>query len=77
MSELSKRSTVYFEEDIHKALRLRSVSTQESVSKFVNDAVRIALREEQEDFDSFLQRKDEESLNYRELLEDLELHGKI
>ncbi len=77
MSELSKRSTVYFEEDIHKALRLRAASTQESVSKFVNDAVRIALREDREDFDSFLQRKDEETLSYEELLEDLKLHGKI
>ena len=77
MSELSKRSTVYFEEDIHRALRLRVASTQESVSKFVNDAVRIALREDQDDSDSFSQRKDEDTMSYEELLEDLELHGKI
>lgn len=77
MSELSKRSTVYFEADVHRALRLRAASTQESVSKFVNDAVRIALREDREDADSFRQRKDEETLSYEELLEDLKLHGKI
>lgn len=77
MSDLPKRSTVYFEEDIHKALRFRAASTQQSVSEFVNEAVRIALGEDQEDLNAFSQRADEETLSYEELLEDLKLHGKI
>ena len=49
MSELSKRSTVYFEEEIHQALRIKAATTHQSVSEVVNDAVRVALSEDQED----------------------------
>ncbi len=77
MSEVSKRSTVYFEAEIHQALRIKAATTHQSVSEVVNEAVRIALREDQEDLNAFSQRADEASLNYEELLEDLKLHGKI
>ncbi|SHE23080.1 hypothetical protein [methanotrophic endosymbiont of Bathymodiolus puteoserpentis (Logatchev)] len=45
MSELSKRSTVYFEPSIHHALKIKAASTHQSVSEVVNDAMRHALRE--------------------------------
>jgi plasmid stability protein len=77
MSELSKRSTVYFEEDVHQALRVKAATTHQSVSEVVNDAVRLALREDQEDLSSFTQRADEVTLSYDELLEDLKSHGKL
>jgi len=77
MSELSKRSTVYFEEDVHQALRVKAAITHQSVSEVVNEAVRLALREDQEDLSSFTQRADEATLSYEELLEDLRSHGKL
>jgi len=77
MSELSKRSTVYFDADIHQALRIKAATTHQSVSKVVNDAVRLALREDQEDLSSFSERAKEATLSYEELLEDLKEHGKI
>jgi len=77
MSELSKRSTVYFEAEIHQALRIKAATTHQSVSEVVNEAVRIALSEDQEDLNAFSQRADEASLSYEELLEDLKSHGKI
>ena len=77
MSGLSKRSTVYFEEDVHQALRVKAATTHQSVSEVVNDAVRLALREDQEDLSSFTQRADEVTLSYDELLEDLKSHGKL
>jgi len=77
MSELSKRSTVYFEKEIHQALRIKAATTHQSVSEVVNDAVRIALREDQEDLNAFTQRADEPTLSYEELLEDLKSHGKL
>ena len=48
MSELSKRSTVYFEANVHQALRVKAATTHQSVSELVNEAVRLALREDQE-----------------------------
>ena len=77
MSELSKRSTVYFEANIHQALRVKAATTHQSVSELVNEAVRLTLREDQEDLQAFVQRADEATLSYEELLEDLKLHGKI
>jgi hypothetical protein len=40
MTTLTKRTTVYLEPDLHKALRLKSVATSRSVSDLLNDAVR-------------------------------------
>ncbi|MBL4773956.1 MAG: hypothetical protein JKX98_10295 [Alcanivoracaceae bacterium] len=77
MSELSKRSTVYFEPEIHQALRMKAANTDVSVSEIVNEVVRLALREDQEDLQAIEQRKDETNISYEELLDDLKLHGKI
>ncbi len=77
MSELSKRSTVYFDADVHQALRIKAATTHQSVSEVVNEAVRLVLREDQEDLSAFSQRAKEATLSYEELLEDLKSHGKL
>ncbi len=77
MTELSKKSTVYFEPDIHHALRMKAATTHQSVSEVVNEAVRLSLREDQEDLNTFEQRSTETTLSYEELLEDLKAHGKL
>jgi len=77
MSELSKRSTVYFEPDIHQALRMKAATAHISVSEVVNEAVRISLREDREDLRAFEERANEPTLSYEELLENLESHGKL
>jgi len=40
--ENSKRATVYFTAEVHKALRLRAAASDRSISDMVNDAVRVA-----------------------------------
>jgi len=77
MSELSKKSTVYFEPDIHQALRIKAATTHQSVSEVVSEAVRISLREDQEDLSAFELRANEATLSYEELLEELKSHGKL
>jgi plasmid stability protein len=77
MSDLSKRSTVYFEPELHRALRLKAATTHRSVSEIVNDALRLALREDQEDLAAFDERAAERTLSYEELLNDLKAHGKL
>jgi len=77
MGELSKRSTVYFDPSIHHALKVKAASTHQSVSEVVNDAMRHALREDQEDLSAFEERKNEPTLSYEELLEDLKANGKL
>ncbi len=77
MSELSKKSTVYFDPDIHHALRIKAATTHQSVSEVVNEAVRLSLVEDQEDLSAFEERTSEATLSYEELLDDLKSHGKI
>ncbi|PTL36075.1 CopG family transcriptional regulator [Candidatus Methylomirabilis limnetica] len=77
MSEPVKRSTVYFSPDLHRALRIKAAHTQRTVSDLVNDAVRMALREDQEDLAAFVERQAELVMTYEDLLRDLKSHGKI
>lgn len=73
----SVRSTVYFDSELHQALRVKSANSHCSISQLVNDAVRFALREDQEDLKAFDERKHEESISYETLLNDLKSHGKL
>jgi plasmid stability protein len=77
MSEPSKRSTIYFKPEVHKALRLKAATTQRSVSDIVNDAVRQVLQEDQEDLAAFDERAAEPTMTYEELLNDLKAHGRL
>ena len=77
MSALSKRSTVYFDPSIHQALRLKAASTQLSFSELVNEAVRLLMREDQEDISAFSERIKEPEISYEVLLNDLKKHGKL
>jgi hypothetical protein len=77
MSETSKRSTVYFDPQLHAALRLKAVHTQRSLSDIVNEAVRASLAEDQEDLAAFEERVSEPTISYEALLDDLKAHGKL
>jgi len=77
MSENAKRSTVYFKPELHRALRIKAAHTHRTVSDLVNDAVRVTLREDQEDLAAFDERTDEPIMSYEDLLKDLKAHGKI
>ena len=74
---MNKRSTIYFEPELHKALRIKAANTERSISDLVNDAIRQVLREDQEDLAAFEERAAEPTITYEALLEDLKVHGKI
>jgi plasmid stability protein len=77
MSDSSKRSTIYFEPEVHQALRLKAAYTHRSVSDLVNEAVRTVMQEDQEDLAAYADRVSEPTMTYEELLNDLKAHGKI
>ncbi len=77
MNDTATRSTIYFRSDLHHALRLKAAHTRRSISDLVNDAVRQALQEDQEDLAAFEERVSEPLITYEELLKDLKKHGKI
>jgi hypothetical protein len=77
MAAEAKRVTVYFNSDLHKALRLKSVETSRSVSDLVNEAVRTALAEDAEDLRAFDERADEPLISYEDMIKRLKEDGRI
>jgi plasmid stability protein len=75
--EGSKRATVYFSTDVHKALRLRAAAADRSISDMVNDAVRIALAEDATDLESFAERHGEKSISFETFVSGLKRRGRI
>jgi len=72
-----KRTTVYFDPDIHKALRLKSAVTERSISEMVNDAVRTSLAEDAEDLAAFDDRAKEPTLDFDDFVKKLKRSGKL
>jgi predicted transcriptional regulator len=77
MGETVRRSTIYFDPELHRSLRIKAAHTRRTVSNLVNDAVRAAFREDQEDLAAFDERAGEPTMSYEALLKDLRRHGKI
>jgi plasmid stability protein len=75
--ESSKRATIYFSADVHKALRLKAAASDRSVSDMVNDAVRIALGEDAEDLEAFATRRNEKSTTFESFVTGLKRLGRI
>lgn len=69
------RSTVYLEPALHQALRLKAAATHRTMSEMVNDALRVALREDEEDLAAFAERVGEPSLSYEDFLAQLKADG--
>lgn len=72
-----KRATVYFDPELHQALRLESVVSSRSVSEIVNDAVRRSLAEDAADLAAFEERAKEPSLDFEAVVKSLRKRGKI
>lgn len=77
MSDLSKRATIYFDPVIHQALKVKAVTSQTSISEIVDEAVRLLMREDEEDLAAFEDRMREPEISYDALLKDLRKHGKL
>ena len=74
---LSKRATIYLDAELHRALRLKAVEADKSVSDLVNEAVRRTLTEDSEDLQSFRDRAREPTVGFEQVLKDLRKCGKL
>ena len=73
----AKRSTIYLDPDLHRALRLKSIETSRSVSDLVNKAIRDFLAEDAEDLAAFDQRASEPLISYEAMIKRLKEDGRI
>lgn len=72
-----KRSTIYFEEDIHRALKVKAAEVSTSVSDLVNSAIRESLQEDLEDLEAFRERESEPTIDFEQFLKRLKADGKL
>jgi hypothetical protein len=68
---------VYFEPEIHRALRLKAATSDRSISDMVNDAVKLSLAEDAEDLEAFEKRKREPNLDFEQFVKALKRRGKL
>jgi hypothetical protein len=74
---LSKRVTVYLEPDLHKALKLKSVETSQSVSDIINGAIQKYLAGDAEDIAATEKRVKKPLISYNEMVKRLKKNGLI
>lgn len=77
LADKPKRSTVYLDPELHKALKLQAAETSTNVSELINDAVRNALREDRDDLAAFEERASEPTLSFEQMLKRLNLDGQV
>jgi len=75
--DTQKRATVYFEADVHRALRLKAAASDRSISDMVNDAVKATLAEDAKDLAAFSERKNDKSLSFDTFVQGLKRRGRI
>ena len=77
MSDLQKRTTIYFDPNIHRVLRIKSAELDRSISELVNEAVKLSLAEDAEDLAAFDDRAHEPNLLFEDVVKELKLRGEI
>lgn len=77
MRTAAMRATVYLDPELHKALRLKAVETEQSLSKLVNDAIKESLAEDAEDIADFDERAKEPLISYEAMVKRLKKDGRI
>ncbi|MBN2720984.1 MAG: CopG family transcriptional regulator [Proteobacteria bacterium] len=72
-----KRATIYLDPDLHRALKLKAVQMDRSISDLVTEAVRESLAEDAGDLAAFDARAAEPNLDFEEVVRDLKARGKL
>ena len=77
MTTQTKRTTIYLDPDLHKALRLKAAALSRTVSDLVSEAVRESLSEDAEDIAAFEETAKEPLISYDEMVKRLKRDGLI
>lgn len=77
MATALKRSTVYLDPVLHRALKLKALETSRSMSELINEALKESLAEDAEDFAAFDERADEPLISYEQMIKRLRDDGRL
>jgi len=65
MTAQNKRTTVYFDPDLYKALQLKAIAVSKSVSDLVNEAVRELLKKDKRKYNAILEIMSEPTITFK------------
>jgi predicted transcriptional regulator len=74
---MPKRTTIYLEPELHRALKIKAAETDRSISELVEEAVRSSLAEDAEDLAAFEERGGEPDLPFEQVVKDLRRRGRL
>lgn len=77
MATKTKRTIVYLDPLMHKALRMKSEAASRSLSQLINEAVRLTLAEDAADLAAFDERESEPMVSFQDVLNNLKEHGRL
>ena len=77
MAVLTKRATIYFDPQIHRTLKMKSVEVSKSLSELINDVLKRELLADEADLNAFADRVSEPTVTYESMLKKLKSDGKI
>lgn len=77
MKTETKRTTIYLDSDLHRALRVKAAETERTVSELIESAVQLSLAEDAIDIAAYEKRKDESRLTFEQVVKKLRKNGKI
>ena len=77
MKTNTKRTTIYLDSDLHKALRIKAAETEHSMSELVEEAIKLSLAEDAIDLAAYEERKHEPRLTFEKVVKKLRKNGKI
>lgn len=77
MKTSAKRATIYLDEELHRALRMKAATTSKTISELVNDAVRYSMAEDEADLSAYRERINEAAVSYEQFVKDLKKRGRI
>jgi hypothetical protein len=70
-----KRAIIYFDPDIHRALRLKAATADRSISEIVNEAVQLALAEDAIDLAAIEECRHQRTVNFDGFVKRLKRRG--
>lgn len=73
----SSAYTIYLDNELHRALKIKAAATDRTISEIVNEAVRRDLGEDADDLAVFEDRSDEPIYAFEEVVRMLRERGKL
>jgi len=77
MPKLTKKATIYFEPNVHKALRSKAAEESRSISDVIHEALGLLASEDAEDVADFDARIGEPNIGHDEFVLSLKAEGII